>query len=831
MRKRILLLILLFFTQLAFGQPLPIVPFPQDVNYQTGNYDLNKKLHFIPSNNNFSLKGISLILNDLQQFSNNKKENSSSIIWLDIVSRNPQLQQLCKENKLPLENLGEEGYHLLIRPDSIILASNTDAGLLYGLQSLKQLFQYYQSKGAIPCLQITDFPAFKYRAVMDDISRGPLSNMNFLKAQVRRLSALKINVFTFYIEHVVKTKKHPLFAPNDGITIEEFQKLSAYAKEWNIELIGSFQSLGHFRNVLNAPEYRHLGATDRMLQPATPESLQFLKEVYAEMLPAFSSDFFNINSDEAWDLVRGDLKPLADSLGAGRLFANHVRPLLEFLIAKNKKPMMWGDMLLAYPDAFDDLPKETTILTWEYSGFDDFSKWIDPIKKRGFDFWVCPGIVNSNKLLPDYEEAFINLKNFINEGYEKGAKGVMTTIWDDGGGHLFSRDWYGVAYAAEQSWRPNTEDFSAFDQRFSQTFYQDEQILLPRAIHTLQKLKDLNSTQKLQFAFLEEQLLPDFGEEHRLNVKDLAAISSIALKAQKLIHELSQSSSIENDWQNDLHVWQFFTKHLLAITTTYQTLIELSETYEDARRLQEEKQANYMVKLIENRQNVQGLLKEWKALKDTYVKLWFQENRLYSLQEATTIFDTKIEALIQLETLLGYVENLPFETPLPAPTAIQLSISPNYDNYFTFWLLSEPFPISKKEDFSTDFLTSLNGELNARPTPYDWQKYQSPFSDKIDLKKIVNLTQPAVIYAYCRIESLTDQDVIAKITFDNQLAVVLNGVKLVKQTADSTTILNLKEGKNHLILKILCTPTTDHFSFYLPEVEIRNRKQKYQVME
>ena len=623
--------LLLLLANFTIGQTIPIIPKPQQVKLQEGTFDFSNGFRIQFEQEENTLKGISEILQRLQPIATKKREARQPIIWLALSQKNQKIENYLIRKNLSTNNLGKEGYYLIVQPDSIILAANAEAGLLYGLQSLQQLFDYYYPKKALPCLQITDFPAFKYRAVMDDISRSPLSNMNFLKAQIRRLAALKINVFTFYIEHVVKTKSHLAFAPNDGIKIEEFKALSAYAKEWNIELIGSFQSLGHFRNVLNAPEYRPLGATDRMLKPAEPQSLQFLKEVYAEMLPAFSSNFFNINADEAWDLVRGDLQPLADSLGAGQLYANHVVPLLNFLLKNGKKPMLWGDMLLAYPDAFEYLPKTSTVLTWEYSAYDSFSDWIDPIKNRGFDFWICPGIVNSNKLMPDYEDTFINLKNFINEGYEKGATGIMTTVWDDGGGHFFAKDWYGIAYAAEQSWHPNKADFSEFEKRFSTTFYKDNKNQFPSAVRILNELKVLSSTQKLQFSFLEEQLLPDFGEAHRLNVKDLKTISEKAKKTQQLFQALESKSVThftKTDWQKDLQYWQFFTRHLLAITSTYSTILEVAQSYKLQQQSHPIQSAESQAELRALTAKVQDLFNQWTLLKADYLQLWFQENRI-----------------------------------------------------------------------------------------------------------------------------------------------------------------------------------------------------------
>ena len=134
----------------------------------------------------------------------------------------------------------------------------------------------------------------------------------FLKQQVRRYAEMKINNMSFYIEHVVRTEKYPDLAPsNGGISVEEFRELSEYAADYHIKLVGNFQSLGHFEKILSLPQFRHLGATERMIDPLNPASIKFLGDIYTEMAPAFSSPYFTPNCDEAWDLSRGELNGAA----------------------------------------------------------------------------------------------------------------------------------------------------------------------------------------------------------------------------------------------------------------------------------------------------------------------------------------------------------------------------------------------------------------------------------------------------------------------------------------------------------------------------------------
>ena len=86
-----------------------------------------------------------------------------------------------------------------------------------------------------------------------------------------------------------------------------------------------------------------------MFRPADPEVTGFLLDVYAKMLPAFNSSFFNINCDEAYDLE------LVPDLSPKEAFLKHVSPLLAYLSRRGKRPMIWGDMLVQMPHLLDEL--------------------------------------------------------------------------------------------------------------------------------------------------------------------------------------------------------------------------------------------------------------------------------------------------------------------------------------------------------------------------------------------------------------------------------------------------------------------------------------------
>ncbi len=78
--------------------------------------------------------------------------------------------------------------------------------------------------------------------------------MAYVKQQIERMAELKINYLSFYIEHVVQPASYPDFAPANGkLTIAQIKELSAYAAKYHAQLIGSFQSFGHFDKILALP--------------------------------------------------------------------------------------------------------------------------------------------------------------------------------------------------------------------------------------------------------------------------------------------------------------------------------------------------------------------------------------------------------------------------------------------------------------------------------------------------------------------------------------------------------------------------------------------------
>ncbi len=828
-----------------------VVPYPQELSSSDGDY--------VPVGETLTLRisgmeGATLAIMEKQLREAYQERYSLQLItakegkadiWIGIPSEDGELMELAqKKGMVPGEELGREGYLLKIEKKRIYITANAPAGAFYGVQSLRQLLRGNPEPFKVPVLDIRDWPSMAFRCVMDDISRGPIPDNEFLKKQIRRYAEMKINNMSFYIEHVVETGKYPDMAPAEGgISIQEFKELSAYAANYQMELVGNFQSLGHYSKILSLPQFRHLGATERMLDPLNPEAIDFLGDIYREMAPAFSSKYFTPNLDEAWDLSRGGLTGAAGKLGPARIYADHVIKVDSMLSALGKRTIVWGDIVLEHPEVLQMIPGHIIMGAWNYSPSESFAEYIDPIVEAGFDFVIAPGVLNSGRLIPDFRMTTTNIRNFINEGFEKGALGVYFTAWDDGGLHLFSHDWYGVAYNAEQSWRPNRDPLEDFDQRFSKGIYGDQKNLIPEALHTLNHLTDLGPTFEMNSNVFYKSLVPERGSKLTFDaaawpeVKQWAGASGAILNGKGT-----------NRYNSDLDFIRYTIRQYAFMADSRRELLEAAAAYNRACVLQRHDHPGTLKELRKARAISSELKQRMDQLAAGFLVLWDKENRLYWRDHAALDFGKHQDAFTnQLELLDAAINAFEAGAYLPPPTELRLDIRRQEGQFFQYWLLAGSFHLDSFDEYPPDFLTPMGGEAHARPFPGKtftdttgtermWMKYDSPKLGELDFLTIFEPKITAVAYAYCTIESPDKRKVTALLGSNDGVTVYCNGKEVHhvhgkrSLIADEDEIpLSLEEGKNHIMIKVEQWKGGWGLAFRLKDVEVRSHKQKYYI--
>jgi hypothetical protein len=795
-----------------FATDVPVVPYPQKVEQGTATIRLDRSLSLVAAGiDPAMLKRLAAVTG---------YNTNGQAVKLSLTGRNKAADALIKADWK--DRIGKEGYVLILNKKDRLLVANTETGLFYGLQTLKQL----RDAGWNKELVIADWPSLPYRVMFDDISRGPISKVAYIKQQIERMASLKVNGLSFYIEHVIQTSSYPDFAPADGkLTIADIKELDAYAAKYHMQLIGSFQSFGHFSNILSLPQYQSMGETSTMISPLDPKARHFLESVITEMCGAFSSPYFNVNCDETFDLGKGKSKKYTDSVGVAKFYADHLKFLHDVVKKNGKQLMMWGDIALQHEEILDMLPKDIVYMTWEYGDPASYGKWIDPFVKRGLQFMVCPGILNTNRLFPDLAIAKANINGFINEGYQKGTLGAYTTIWDEGGDQLFSEDWYGVYMAAEKSWNVASVLNEGFDKRYEKTAYGTENGAYVKAINKLMQLRDLPLTYNMTHEIWWQHILPQNGETLILNNKDVTEGLRLVNEAAQLLQSAKPVKHL-----SDLATLQYIVDRYKLLFDTRIQIAELANWYAQ----QEGKQVASLDRQISS---VQALKNRYVKMEADFRNKWNQENQPYTLDYALKPYRTRIEALIDLENKLKNAAN----TRLPGGTDIGLNVVESDRYYFNFWLLAGPF----KSDNFPAFLYSEDQRADHPPKPGDfaqhnnkqfrWMKYITDNGGIIN--KFKDPGTDTYVYAFCTITTETARQMPAWLGSNSAAELFCNGQQVdggAFAAGGNTALpkersyhLPLKAGVNHILLKVKSKAA---FTFRLDTEEpVTNHKHKYTI--
>ena len=163
-----------------------------------------------------------------------------------------------------------------------------------------------------------------------------------------------------------------------------------------------------------------------------------MRGLYDELLPNFSSGFFNVGCDETWDLGQGRSKKLCEAKGKGRVYLDFLKQIHREVSARGKTMMFWGDIILKYPELIRALAAQEAhalriALNWGYEADHPFEKEAAQFAKAKIPFYVCPGTSTWQTLIGRHDNALANLRAAAKAGKKFGAIGFLITDWGDGG--------------------------------------------------------------------------------------------------------------------------------------------------------------------------------------------------------------------------------------------------------------------------------------------------------------------------------------------------------------------------------------------------------------
>lgn len=382
----------------------------------------------------------------------------------------PRVAELMKGYGLELTAaMAIEGYVLGIGPQGIVIGAASDRGLLYGATTLRQMLVSHGPGAPVPAVRVRDWPKMAMRGIHDEFSYGQVSTMENFKDMIRFLSEFKMNTLIFYFEDTFRFQRYPTIGEGRGaLTRKEIDELEAFARPLGVEIFPVFEMLGNQGALLMLDEVRPFaefpGAHSFSLDD---EAFEFLSNCFGEMADAFDSKYFHAGLDESWDLGFGKSEERVKREGRGPAHAVHYRRINELLQSRGKTMIMYGDIILNYPEILDLIPKDIVLMDWQYEAADHYPT-VDVLGSKGFPILVLPGMSNWDRIFPDMSKAMINIRNFTLDCYRQPRPlGSITSTWGDNGSkNLRELLYYGYAYGAEVSWSPDSTDVSSYSDRF-----------------------------------------------------------------------------------------------------------------------------------------------------------------------------------------------------------------------------------------------------------------------------------------------------------------------------------------------------------------------------
>jgi hexosaminidase len=588
--------------------------------------------------------------------------------------------QIVLTRKGAATELGDEGYTIEATAKSVRVTARTAAGIFYGVQTLRQMVEPTGIRGA----NISDWPAMRWRGLHDDLSRGPVPTTDYIKRQIRTSAEYKVNLYSFYIEHTYAYKNEPLIGPPGGsLTEDEVKELIKYARQYHVDLVPEQQTFGHLHHVLKFEKYADMAETPygHVLSPANPKTYEFIKSLYAEIVPLYPGPFLHVGGDETAELGQGQTKDMADKQGVGRVYFDHMKKVSEILAPYKKRLMFWGDIALNHPEFLKDLPKDIIVMSWGYNAAPSYDRQIKPFRDAGLDLMVCPGVNNWNRIFPNLDQAIPNIRVFTREGQKAGAIGQFNTTWDDYGDALFGMTWYPVVFGAAAAWQQGDSDPERFRAAFDWAFFRNPGDEFSRAIMKINSAHGLLGSVGLGDAnYNTVAWLNPFDANER---KTLARIQPIAstmrLNEEEAIEliEKNRPKARRNADLLDYHVFSARRLDFVGMKAIYSKI--MADAWKDAYENQDT--PGRITRATGKINGVNGLLQDGRdyttALAAEYRRLWLAENRAYWLGNVMALYDRETRVwLDEIEVIRKATAAYRSNRLLPPAEAVGLKTAP-----------------------------------------------------------------------------------------------------------------------------------------------------------
>jgi hypothetical protein len=568
-----------------------------------------------------------------------------------------------------------QAYRIVATAQRITIAASTAQGVFYGAQTVRQLIRSRADRLVCPAVRIADWPSMPWRGVHIDISRGPVPTLETMKRQVRLLASYKVNLYALYIEHIFDYKSQPLAAPAEGaLTPGDIRELVAYAARYHVTVVPEQQAFGHLHGLLKYEIYSDLAETPHgfVLTPTNPRSYDLVRSLYGELAPLFPGPFFHIGADETFELGTGRTRQLAQQVGLGRVYLEHLQRVYQLMKPYRKRLMFWGDIAVKYPELLNILPKDMIAVPWNYDAEPSFDNLIQPFRSAGLDVFVAPGANNWGAIFPNLDVAYTNIRNFVRDGQKHQALGVLNTTWNDDGESLLNMSWPALLFGAAAGWQPGESSVPDFRARYDWAFYRTLGQSFDGVLADLARAESLIARARIDqtsdAAFWRDPFTPEGVRAAQAAQPVARDLRLAAENAFVSLHRIQARSPADRD---TLDALLFAALRYDLLGMKWQYTAEINHAYWDAYQNAHDK--DRAARDLGRISGLDGLRLEdlrdgVTRLRNLYAQLWARENRPYWLTNVLVRYDVLAQSFQKkIEQVRAADAQLNRDGTLPAP--------------------------------------------------------------------------------------------------------------------------------------------------------------------
>lgn len=326
----------------------------------------------------------------------------------------------------------------------IILSSNVRSRFLFMLVALTFILQV-SSQNSLSA----NNHDFKVRGFHIDL-RTQVMTLPALKAFAKELSDFGINTIVMEWEATFPYKNNATIANKFSYSRRDLKEFVDYCGTLGIDVIPLQQCFGHVDYILQHDRYSHLREDSKDPSQVCPlktvDNIALFTDLITDISSMHNSKYVHLGGDETRLLGHcNNCKSKVLELGKSKLFVDYLKEMCKIVISLGKIPIIWADIILKYPEAASELPKNVVFVDWNYGWSVDLFGEKENIRNPNIVFWGAPSIRScpDNIYLTQWKKHFSNINEFIPYARKSNYEGIIMTSWSTSGiySYIFDESW------------------------------------------------------------------------------------------------------------------------------------------------------------------------------------------------------------------------------------------------------------------------------------------------------------------------------------------------------------------------------------------------------